>query len=66
MRRLFRNTSYGRDIGFALTLKLIALTLLWALFFSHPRDENLTKPELVSHYLTLNSEPVHASAQSTP
>lgn len=66
MQHLFPKKNVGRDIGFALTVKLIALTLLWALFFSHPRDESLSKPELVTHYLIPSSELAHASVRSAP
>lgn len=48
---LFHKTSYRIDIVTALLVKMLLLTLLWALFFSHPEDKTLSKAELTHHYL---------------
>lgn len=48
---LFHKTSYRIDIISAVLLKMLALTLLWALFFSHPEDKSLSQAQLARHYL---------------
>ena len=50
------------DITFFLTLKLIALILLWGLFFSHPTDKIIKHEELAHHFLDVG----FLSASSSP
>ncbi|EKD70445.1 MAG: hypothetical protein ACD_46C00533G0006 [uncultured bacterium] len=45
-------TPYRRDIFLVLILKLLALLVIWKLFFSHPIDHSLTTTQLAQHYLT--------------
>ncbi len=47
----FKRETIKRDISLALVLKFILFFGLWALFFAHPKDERLTKTDLVTHYL---------------
>jgi len=44
-------TVYGKEILLIIVMKLLALTLLWALFFSHPTHHSLSKKELSKHFL---------------
>jgi hypothetical protein len=42
---------YRKDITLVIILKLLALFLLWELFFSHPIEKDLTHDKLVRHLL---------------
>lgn len=46
MLSFFTRTRYRKDITSILLIKLIALFLLWVLFFAHPVDERLTNNQL--------------------
>lgn len=43
--------SFRKEITLIISLKLLALSLLWGLFFSHPLSEQLKKPKLVNHFI---------------
>lgn len=48
---ILRN-SFRKEITLIIALKLLALSLLWGLFFSHPISEQLKKPKLVEHFIS--------------
>lgn len=50
MLSFFTRTRYRIDICSALLIKLIALFLLWVLFFAHPVDERLTNSQLTEWF----------------
>lgn len=52
MLSFFTRTRYRKDIISVLLIKLIALFLLWMLFFAHPVDESLTKNQLTEWMVT--------------
>lgn len=45
-RKIFR-----KEIILVITLKLLALTLIWFVCFSHPVSKKLTPQSLAQHYL---------------
>ncbi len=45
-------TRYRIDIITALFIKLTALFLLWALFFSHPSEQLLTTNQLTDRFIS--------------
>ena len=45
-----------RDIAIVLVFKVIAIYLLWLLFFSHPLEKQLN-PNMISQHLLGNSTP---------
>jgi hypothetical protein len=49
--RFFTRNVFRKDITLVILLKIIAIYLLWALFFAHPVTHQLTRPNLIQHYL---------------
>lgn len=43
--------TYRKEIVLVITLKLLALTLIWFISFSHPISKQLTPSKLAQHYL---------------
>ncbi|VVC75094.1 hypothetical protein AQUSIP_03700 [Aquicella siphonis] len=55
MIRFLSKTHYRKEITLVVALKILALFLLWGLFFSH-RDPDLLKTQkLVDHYISSTS-----------
>jgi len=50
--RFFTRNVFRKDITLVMLLKIIALFLLWELFFSHPAVDQLKKSDLIQHYLS--------------
>jgi len=51
LKRFIQKNVYRREISLALLLKLIALSLLWFLFFSHPVDKHHIAPTMKQQWL---------------
>lgn len=43
--------NFRKEITLAITLKIIALILIWALFFSHPISRKINREALASHFI---------------
>ena len=52
---IFRNR-YRKEMISVISIKLIALILIWGFFFSHPVTRHLKSPDLIDHFITASAE----------
>jgi len=48
----FTRTTFRKEIVLTVTLKLLALFLLWECFFSHPLSKQLDANKLIAHFFS--------------
>ncbi len=49
--QFFLQNKFRKEITLAILVKLLALFVLWQLFFSHPVSKQIDHAALISHYL---------------
>lgn len=49
---------FRREIIAVILLKILAIFIIWGLFFSHPVSRQLNKPALVDHYIKQTHQPI--------
>lgn len=52
IRRFLSKNPFRREIAVVLVIKILALFLLWGLFFSHPDSSRLKSQNLMNHFIS--------------
>ena len=57
-RRFFLRKRFRQEITWIVIIKLVLLTLLWQLFFTHPPKDQLQHDALINHFISAKTTAV--------